>query len=184
MRALVSRCISSPPRHWQTHRLDCTNGSPSLLHSLERERGRERESEREGLHSNFYYRSSFFVGISLFLQSLYWLFLIIFFLLFPSTLIFFSPANAPTTLSPHQGCKNWRSAFQWKPLINTNLHLNCNLILTTYALSVNWISHLKDKAVLELALRQHFKAKCSLGKPWSKILIYIQCQGVYKLNQI
>lgn len=122
MRVLVSRCISSPSRHWQTHRLDCA-------------------------HS--------------FLLSLYWLSLIIFFLLFPSTLIFFSPANAPTTLSPHQGCKNWRSAFQWKPLINTNLHLNCNLILTTYALSVNWISHLKDKAVLELALRQYFKARCS-----------------------
>lgn len=160
---------------------------PLLFYTALRERGREGESER--VRERGYTPTSttallFLLASHSFLQSLYWLFLIIFFLLFPSTLIFFSPANAPTTLSPHQGCKNWRSAFQWKPLINTNLHLNCNLILTTYALSVNWISHLKDKAVLELALRQHFKAKCSLGKPWSKLLIYIQCQGVYKLNQI
>lgn len=48
-------------------------------------------------------------------------------------------------LSLHHGRSNWRSAFQWKPLINTNLHLKCNLILTAYVLSVNWIPHLKDK---------------------------------------
>lgn len=69
-----------------------------------------------------------------------------FFLSFPLTLIFLSAAYSP--LSLHQGRNNWRSAFQWKPLINTNLHLKCNLILTTYALSLNWISHLKDEGGL------------------------------------
>ncbi len=67
---------------------------------------------------------------------------------FPSFLLLWSLSLQHTpllSLSTDQGCNNRRSAFQWKPLINTNLHLKCNLILTTYALSVNWISHLKDK---------------------------------------
>lgn len=44
----------------------------------------------------------------------------------------------------HQSCSIRRSVFQWKPLINNNLHLKSNLILTTCTLFVNWISLLKD----------------------------------------
>lgn len=72
----------------------------------------------------------------------------LFFSPFCLTLVFLQ--HSPSFL--HECFNNRRSVFQWKPLINNNLHLKCNLILTTCALFVNWILFLKDKAGRGLAL--------------------------------
>lgn len=81
---------------------------------------------------------------------------------------------SPAYFSPHQCCSKRRSVFQWKPLINNNLHLKCNLILTTCALFVNWILCLKDKA--GVGARGGWCCKCS-GSALAceaKLLIYIR----------
>lgn len=86
------------------------------------------------------------------------------------------PANS--SFSPHQDCNNRRSVFQWKPLINNNLHLKCNLILTTCALYVNWIFLFEGQG-----REDGWCCRCSgSALAWEAKLIYIKKNTIKDKN--